>query len=81
VGHGLVVGKGIGPNYPGRGKDVSRFSRPDDEAKKTIKFWWLIFWILPSAGPLGVITVTGHVISTLGCRRFSTVITVPFLGQ
>jgi len=37
--HGLVVEKGIGPNYPGSGKNVSRFSRPNDQAKKIVKFW------------------------------------------
>jgi hypothetical protein len=37
----------------------------------------LIFWTLPCLGPVGVITVTGHVISTLGYWRFSTLITVP----
>ena len=39
MGHGLVFGKGIGPYHPGRSKDVSRFSRPNDDAKKIIKFW------------------------------------------
>ena len=36
---GLVFEKGIGPNYPGSGKDVSRFSRLNDQAKKIVKFW------------------------------------------
>jgi hypothetical protein len=37
--HGLVVGKGTGPNYPGSGIDVSTFSRPNDQAKIIVKFW------------------------------------------
>lgn len=41
----------------------------------------LIFWILPDSGPVGVITVTGHVISTLGWLRFSTVNKIPSPGR
>jgi len=87
---GLVFEKGIGPNYPGSGKDVSRFSRLNDQAKKssssgTLVHWIsapprLIFWILPPLEPLEVIIVTGHMTSTLGYWRFSAVMTVPFLG-
>lgn len=30
MGHGFVFERGIGPDYPGRGKYVSRFRRPND---------------------------------------------------
>jgi hypothetical protein len=36
---GLVFEKGIGPSYRGSSKDVSRFSRLNDQAKKIVKFW------------------------------------------
>ena len=85
---GLVVEKSIGPDHLGSGKDEVRFSSLNDQAKKpsssgTLVRWISapprpIFWILPPLGPLGVITVTGHVISTLGYRRFSTPMTVAF---